>query len=266
MRSNEIAKLAGVSVRTLRHYHSLGLLAEPERSANGYRDYGAGDLARLLRIKRLASLGFPLSQVGGIIDGIDGEPPQSGGEPAACPAQSALDELDRELQLQIEALERQREIVAQLKRERLSPDVPVRFGRVLQRLQRFESVHLPSDSDRTALMLAGHLYTDSEMSELERVVDALEDESVAARLAEIDRRCVALAPDASQAERDAIVEDALVVLHPLFAQFDACNWAGEETERDRLLDEAANEGLNDAQRDVIARIEEAIARMFSATS
>ena len=53
MKSSEIAKLAGVSVRTLRHYHAIGLLPEPPRGENGYRDYSAGDLARLLRIKRL---------------------------------------------------------------------------------------------------------------------------------------------------------------------------------------------------------------------
>ena len=63
MRSKEMAKLAGVSVRTLRHYHSLGLMPEPERSANGYRDYSPADLARLLRIKRLASLGLDRKSV-----------------------------------------------------------------------------------------------------------------------------------------------------------------------------------------------------------
>ena len=71
MKSSEIAKLAGVSVRTLRHYHAIGLLPEPPRGENGYRDYSAGDLARLLRIKRLASLGFPLARIGDVLDEID---------------------------------------------------------------------------------------------------------------------------------------------------------------------------------------------------
>lgn len=31
MKSSELAKLAGVSVRTLRHYHAIGLLPEPPR-------------------------------------------------------------------------------------------------------------------------------------------------------------------------------------------------------------------------------------------
>lgn len=46
-----------VGPRSLRHYHALGLLPEPSRQANGYREYGALDVARLLRIKRLAALG-----------------------------------------------------------------------------------------------------------------------------------------------------------------------------------------------------------------
>ena len=39
MRSKEIAALAGVSIRTLRHYHQIGLLPEPPRQNNGYRAY-----------------------------------------------------------------------------------------------------------------------------------------------------------------------------------------------------------------------------------
>ena len=71
MKSSEIAKLAGVSVRTLRHYHAIDLLPEPPRGENGYRDYGAGDLVRLLRIKRLSSLGFSLSRISEVLDEMD---------------------------------------------------------------------------------------------------------------------------------------------------------------------------------------------------
>ena len=59
MRSNEVAKLAGVTVRTLRHYHQLGLLSEPPRRANGYRDYSPADVARVLRIKPWPAWAFP---------------------------------------------------------------------------------------------------------------------------------------------------------------------------------------------------------------
>lgn len=62
--TREVAELAGVSLRTVRHYHAVGLLAEPERKANGYKRYGVAHLVRLLRIKRLSDLGFSLAQIG----------------------------------------------------------------------------------------------------------------------------------------------------------------------------------------------------------
>lgn len=40
MRIGEIAALAGVTPRTVRHYHHLGLFPEPARLPNGYREYG----------------------------------------------------------------------------------------------------------------------------------------------------------------------------------------------------------------------------------
>ncbi|GAB2496111.1 DNA-binding transcriptional MerR regulator [Nocardiopsis aegyptia] len=61
MLSSELAELAGVTVRTLRHYHQIGLLPEPPRWTGGYRRYDAGDLVRLLRITRLTALGVRLS-------------------------------------------------------------------------------------------------------------------------------------------------------------------------------------------------------------
>ena len=36
LRSGDVAKLAGVTVRTLRHYRRIGLLPEPPRDDNGY--------------------------------------------------------------------------------------------------------------------------------------------------------------------------------------------------------------------------------------
>lgn len=104
MKSNELAKLAGVTVRTLRHYHAIGLLDEPPRQANGYRDYRPEDLLRVLRIRQLASLGFPLDQVAGMLDELDAERSQREPRlPADQPtADDILAELDAALQKQIE--------------------------------------------------------------------------------------------------------------------------------------------------------------------
>ncbi len=59
----EVAKLIGVSSKTIRYYHEIGLLAEPKRTEGGYRLYTAQDLLRLQRIRRLRSLGLPLERI-----------------------------------------------------------------------------------------------------------------------------------------------------------------------------------------------------------
>ncbi|MFB7919330.1 MerR family transcriptional regulator [Streptomyces sp. NPDC056061] len=63
MRIGEIAALVGVSTRTVRHYHHIGLLPEPARRANGYRVYGVRDAVVLARIRRLTELGLALEEV-----------------------------------------------------------------------------------------------------------------------------------------------------------------------------------------------------------
>lgn len=276
MRSNEVAKLAGVTVRTLRHYHQLGLLSEPPRQANGYRDYSPADVARVLRIKRLAGLGFPLSRIGAVLEEMDapkqrmaakGDPSNADGslgdgEGAKADktpvALDALEELDRELELEIERLQEQRRTIAELRAERLDPDLPVRFARILRMLSGVDALADAAPADRTALIVAGHLYDDEELGELERVVGRIADEDLAEAMEELDRRLVALAPDAAEQERAALAEDSLKALAPVIACFDAANWLRPQTDRERFLDEIAFEGYNEAQQDVYDRIERGI--------
>lgn len=63
LRIGELAELAGVTTRTIRHYHHVGLLPEPERAPNGYRTYRLHDAVRLLRVRRLVELGLNLDEV-----------------------------------------------------------------------------------------------------------------------------------------------------------------------------------------------------------
>ncbi|MFJ6896210.1 MerR family transcriptional regulator [Streptomyces hokutonensis] len=63
MRIGELAETVGVTTRTVRHYHQLGLLPEPERRSNGYRDYGLRHAVVLARIRRLTELGLGLTEV-----------------------------------------------------------------------------------------------------------------------------------------------------------------------------------------------------------
>lgn len=59
----QVAKLAGVSVRTLHHYDELGLLCPSQRSDGGYRLYGDEELQRLQQILFFKELAFPLEEI-----------------------------------------------------------------------------------------------------------------------------------------------------------------------------------------------------------
>jgi len=58
-----VARLAGVSVRTLHHYDEIGLLTPSDRSDAGYRRYADGDLDRLQRILFYRELGLGLDDI-----------------------------------------------------------------------------------------------------------------------------------------------------------------------------------------------------------
>jgi DNA-binding transcriptional MerR regulator len=63
IRSGELARLAGVSTDTLRHYERKGALAAPRRSVNGYREYETEALARVLLVRRALGVGFTLDEL-----------------------------------------------------------------------------------------------------------------------------------------------------------------------------------------------------------
>ncbi|MEA4893358.1 MAG: MerR family transcriptional regulator [Peptococcaceae bacterium] len=68
---NKLAKLAGVSARTLRYYDELGLLSPARVSANGYRIYGQKEIDRLQQILFYRELGVPLVEIGQILESKD---------------------------------------------------------------------------------------------------------------------------------------------------------------------------------------------------
>lgn len=68
----QLAKLSGVTERTLRHYESKGLL-EPARQANGYRAYMPADVARLQRILLFRACGMSLAAIKRTLDGSEAD-------------------------------------------------------------------------------------------------------------------------------------------------------------------------------------------------
>jgi len=68
---NKLAKLAGVSPRTLRYYDELGLLSPARISPNGYRIYGQKEIDRLQQILFYRELGVPLEEIRNILASKD---------------------------------------------------------------------------------------------------------------------------------------------------------------------------------------------------
>ena len=70
----EVARFAGVTVRTLHHYDAIGLLSPSDRTAAGYRCYTDADLDQLQRILAYRQLDFSLNDIGQILADPDVDP------------------------------------------------------------------------------------------------------------------------------------------------------------------------------------------------
>ena len=64
----QVARLSGVTIRTLHHYDEIGLLRPSGRTGAGYRSYQDSDLERLQQILFYRELGFPLEEIAAILD------------------------------------------------------------------------------------------------------------------------------------------------------------------------------------------------------
>jgi DNA-binding transcriptional MerR regulator len=72
LRIGEVAKLTGLTTRTLRYWEELGLIRPSSYRGRGERLYSSADMARVLRIKDLQELlGFSLAEVGVVLDTED---------------------------------------------------------------------------------------------------------------------------------------------------------------------------------------------------
>ena len=74
LKVGELAARAGLTVRTLHHYDSIGLLTPSARSDAGYRLYGRDDVARLHQIQTLRTFGMALADIGAYLDSPEASP------------------------------------------------------------------------------------------------------------------------------------------------------------------------------------------------
>lgn len=104
MRIGELAAAVGVSTRTVRHYHQIGLLPEPERTPAGYRTYRLRDLVHLSHARRLVELGLGLDEVRDVLADDEGRP-----------LVDIIETMDAQLAVQQERLTVQRRRLADLR-------------------------------------------------------------------------------------------------------------------------------------------------------
>lgn len=110
----EIARIAGTTSRTLRHYDDIGLLTPTRIASNGYRHYDGTALVRLQRILLLRELGLGLPQIGEVL--TRGRDEASALETHLALLQQEQERLSRQIasvRSTITALQREEELMAE---------------------------------------------------------------------------------------------------------------------------------------------------------
>ncbi|WP_432757841.1 MerR family transcriptional regulator [Saccharopolyspora erythraea] len=224
-----MAELAGTTLKTVRHYHKIGLLEEPERAANGYKQYRIRHLIRLLRVRRLVDLGVPLSDIAAMEESDEN-------------AEQVLRTLDAELAASIERQQRMREELALIIRCRALADLPPGFDRI--------DAGTP-DADRSLLLLFSRVFGPSTMAALQEV-NSVPRTPVAA---EFD----ALPADAGEETRQQLAERTVPEILEQYRDHPSLEDPAAETTRGEALTMSViGQGLaelyNPAQLDVLQRV------------
>jgi DNA-binding transcriptional MerR regulator len=231
--TRQLAELAGTSVRAVRHYHDVGLLPEPERRSNGYKQYGVSHLVRLLRVKRLSDLGFSLPQIAEM------------GEADEHP-EEALRTLDAELAATIERLQRARVELAVLLRRSAPTDLPPEIAPAAAQANL-------SHADRSLIVVLSRVLDSS-------VLEAYGDMLRSYEPGEVGPEFDGLAADADEATRQDLAERLAPRAREIRAALPGTAEAGYAAPGGapaaaRAIGTALRELYTPAQIDVIVRIE-----------
>ncbi|MFD8534161.1 MerR family transcriptional regulator [Streptosporangium canum] len=158
----QAAAFVGVTVKTVRHYHKLGLVKEPERDSSGYRRYGSADLLRLVQVRTLAAAGVPLAEIGPLLDAD------------AAQFAAALADVERQLTERIEELIARRDTLHRL----ADGDRALLGDRAVALLERMSGLGFPAEevaATREGWVLARALVPEGFDDYLTHVEHALED-------------------------------------------------------------------------------------------
>ena len=232
--TREIAELAGTSLRAVRHYHQVGLLAEPERRRNGYKQYGVGHLVRLVRIKRLTDLGFSLTQIADM-DDSDDHP------------EEALRSLDAELAATIDRLQRARAELGLILRHSAPTELPPEFVPPA-------TVAKLSDADRSLIVVLTRVLGPQGLEVYANLLRTATDEPVATAFDD-------LPSDADDATRQDVAERLVPYIQKLYAAHPGLLESRTDAPKgarfvDDTIAQAMSELYNEAQLDVLVRTRE----------
>ena len=202
LRIGELAALADTTTRTIRHYHAIGLLAEPERDDSGYRRYGAEDLIRLIRIRRLRDLDMPLDHVADHLSGESSDP------------LAALRSLAADISVQIDALEGLRAKVLGLIASN-AHEAPAEIWRAaLQQFGRLGARTPLPTGERAAVELLDALHPDGIQGVIAQASALTSDRSFFERLEPLLHRFRTLPEDADERLVEQLAADYVALLPP----------------------------------------------------
>lgn len=185
--TRELAEMAGTTVKAVRHYHALGLLDEPERKSNGYKQYGVPHLVRLLRITRMKELGVPLAAMR--TDAPEEDLP------------TAVRRLDGELAERIARLQQVRAELATALEHNAPLDTPAAFHAVADSL---------SDRDRALATVFGGVFDDAALGDISVLM---------AEPSDVDELFDALPADAGEAEIEGLASRLVATIREQHVRF-----------------------------------------------
>ncbi|GAA2231223.1 MerR family transcriptional regulator [Promicromonospora sukumoe] len=175
--TRELADLAGTTVNAVRHYHQRGLLDQPDRRSNGYKQYGVPHLVRLLQIRRLRDIGVPIAEIVRLDSGVGTSP-------------EVLSAIDADLAETIERSERARAEIADMMEHGSVTDVATGFAGVAPRL---------SASERSLTLIYAQLYEPGVMDDVRQMLDTDPDPATA--------KFESLPADADEPARERLAEE-----------------------------------------------------------
>lgn len=231
-----ISDLVGITVRTLRYYHQIGLLREPKRTTKGLL-YDETHLLTLLRIKRFSMMSLTLDEIADIIH-----------TPASPRARRILLELDQALADRVAEIESQRRVIEECLRDNTPVDVLPRFARHLAALRRLGNYDTTAADKALEELAAGY-----GSEEVARVVDAVIQDPIISRLSVLEERLRRINEDSGEPELTDLAKDygrLLVDLYTVNAQAGLKSVSGHDlVEAIGLAESTANE----REREVLKR-------------